>query len=122
MVIVFWFSLAVIVYSYFIYPLILMLFSAVKQTISDTRYLWKKSQRRVVNKENLPPVTIIIAAYNEESCIKARVENLLSLNYPQDKLTILIGSDGSKDKTAEILTSFDEVNLKVHIFEKTVVK
>jgi len=118
MVIIFWFSLAVIIYSYFIYPLILMLFSAVKQAISDTRYLWKKSQRRVVNKENLPPVSIIIAAYNEESCIKARVENLLSLDYPQDKLTILIGSDGSQDKTAEILTSFDEVNLKVYIFEK----
>jgi len=118
MVIVFWFSLAVIGYSYFIYPLILMLFSAVKQAISDTRYLWKKSQRRIIDKNNLPPVSIIIAAYNEESCIKARVENLLSLDYPQDKLTILIGSDGSQDNTADILTSFDEVNLKVYIFEE----
>jgi cellulose synthase/poly-beta-1,6-N-acetylglucosamine synthase-like glycosyltransferase len=116
--IIFWFSLAVIIYSYFIYPLILIMFSAIKQAVSDTRYLWKKSQRRVSDKENLPPVSIIIAAYNEESCIKARVENLLSLDYPKDKLTILIGSDGSQDKTAEILTSFDEVNLKVHIFEK----
>ena len=118
MVNIFWFSLAVIVYSYFIYPLILIMFSAVKQAVSDTQYLWKKSQRRIVAKESLPPVTIIIAAYNEESCIKARVKNLLSLDYPQDKLTILIGSDGSQDNTAEILTSFDEENLKVHIFEE----
>lgn len=118
MIIIFWLSVAIIIYSYFIYPLILIMFSAIKQAVSDTRYLWKKSQRRVVNKENLPPVSIIIAAYNEESCIKARVDNLLSLDYPQDKLTILIGSDGSQDKTAEILTSFDEVNLTVHIFEK----
>lgn len=118
MVNVFWFSLIVIVYSYFIYPLILIIFSAVKQAISDTSYLWKKSQRRIVDRENLPPVSIIIAAYNEESCIKARVENLLSLDYPQDKLTILIGSDGSQDNTADILTSFEEVNLKVYIFEE----
>ncbi|PHR83629.1 MAG: glycosyl transferase family 2 [Colwellia sp.] len=118
MVNVFWFSLAVIVYSYFVYPLILIIFSAVKQAVSDTHYLWKKSQRRVVDRDNFPPVSIIIAAYNEESCIKARIENLLSLDYPQDKLTIHIGSDGSKDKTAKILTSFDEVNLKVHIFEE----
>jgi cellulose synthase/poly-beta-1,6-N-acetylglucosamine synthase-like glycosyltransferase len=118
MEIIFWCSIAVIVYSYFIYPLILIIFSAIKQAISDTRYLWTKSQRRVVDKDNLPPVSIIIAAYNEESCIKARVENLLSLDYPQDKLTILIGSDGSQDNTAEILTSFDHVNLKIHIFEE----
>jgi cellulose synthase/poly-beta-1,6-N-acetylglucosamine synthase-like glycosyltransferase len=118
MVNVFWFSLAVIVYSYFIYPLILIMFSAVKQAISDTRYLWQKRQRRVVDQNNLPHVSIIIAAYNEETCIKARVENLLSLDYPQDKLTILIGSDGSQDNTADILTSFDNDNLKVSIFEE----
>ena len=116
MVIIFWLSLAVIIYSYFIYPLILVIFSGLKQAISDTRYLWKKRQRRIVDKKSLPPVSIIIAAYNEESCIKARVENLLSLDYPQEKLTILIGSDGSQDKTAEILSSFDEPNVKVHIF------
>jgi cellulose synthase/poly-beta-1,6-N-acetylglucosamine synthase-like glycosyltransferase len=118
MVIIFWFSLAVIIYSYFIYPFILIMFSAINQAVSDTRYLWKKSQRRISDRDNLPSVSIIIAAYNEESCIKARVENLLSLDYPRDKLTILIGSDGSQDKTAEILTSFDEMNLRVHIFEK----
>jgi len=116
MVMIFWLSLAVIIYSYFIYPLILVICSGLKQAISDTRYLWKKQQRRIVDKKKLPPVSIIIAAYNEESCIKARVENLLSLDYPQDKLTILIGSDGSQDKTAEILSSFDEPNVKVHIF------
>ena len=66
----------------------------------------------------LPNVTVIIAAYNEDSCIRARVENLLSLDYPQDKLTIRIGSDGSSDNTPQILESINAENFHAHIFEK----
>lgn len=68
--------------------------------------------------DNLPNVTVIIAAFNEDSCIKARVENLLSLDYPQDKLTIRVGSDGSSDNTAQILENIDAENFHAHIFEK----
>ncbi|SEL70523.1 Glycosyltransferase, catalytic subunit of cellulose synthase and poly-beta-1,6-N-acetylglucosamine synthase [Colwellia chukchiensis] len=114
----FWASIAVIVYSYFIYPLILFIFSGIKQASSDTKYLWRRHQRRTLDNQSLPPVSIIIAAYNEETCIKARVENLLALDYPQDKLTFLIGSDGSSDATAEILTAFAVENLQVHIFNE----
>lgn len=112
----FWLCIAIIIYSYFIYPLVLFTFSGVSQAFSDTKYLWRRRQRRAVDVSDLPPVSVIIAAYNEESCIKARVENLLSLDYPKEKLTILIGSDGSTDKTAEILSKFNDDNLQVHIF------
>lgn len=112
----FWVCIAIIIYSYFIYPLILFTFSGITQAFSDTKYLWRKRQRRTIDIENYPAVSIIIAAYNEESCIKARVENLLSLDYPKEKLTLLIGSDGSRDKTAEILSEFDSEKLQIHIF------
>jgi len=116
MELLFWASVAVIIYSYFLYPLILFIFSGIKQAISDTKYLWRRRQRRTINIKDYPAVTVIIAAYNEESCIKARVENLLALDYPQDKITFLIGSDGSRDQTAEILSQFNADNLHVHIF------
>lgn len=112
----FWTCVAMIIYSYFLYPVVLFTFSGIKQAFSDTKYLWRRHQRRTLDTKRYPAVTIIIAAYNEESCIKARVENLLTLDYPKEKLTILIGSDGSSDQTAEILSTFDSENLDVHIF------
>ncbi len=112
----FWTSVAIIIYSYFIYPLVLFTFSGIMQAISDTKYLWRRHQRRTLAVKDYPAVSIIIAAYNEESCIKARVENLIALDYPKEKLRLLIGSDGSSDKTAEILSAFDIKNLQVHIF------
>lgn len=53
-----------------------------------------------------PSVTVIVAAYNEQSVIADRIQNLLSLNYPNDRLTILVAADGSDDRTAEIARSF----------------
>jgi cellulose synthase/poly-beta-1,6-N-acetylglucosamine synthase-like glycosyltransferase len=114
----FWASVAIIIYSYFIYPLILFTFSGINQAFSDTKYLWRKRQRRIVDANELPPVSVIIAAYNEESCIKDRIENLLTLDYPKEKLTFLIGSDGSRDNTAKILLDFNVDNLQVHIFDE----
>jgi cellulose synthase/poly-beta-1,6-N-acetylglucosamine synthase-like glycosyltransferase len=118
MEVLFWTSIALIIYSYFVYPLCLFFFSGIKQAFSDTKYLWRRRQRRIIDREDLPAVSIIIAAYNEESCIKSRVENLLTLDYPADKLTFLIGSDGSNDNTPAILSQFNVKNLQVHIFEE----
>jgi cellulose synthase/poly-beta-1,6-N-acetylglucosamine synthase-like glycosyltransferase len=114
MEIVFWTAIGLIVYSYFVYPLLLIIMSNTKQVFTD-----RKTVNQVpVDENKLPNVTVIIAAYNEDSCIRARVENLLSLDYPQDKLTIRIGSDGSSDNTPQILESINAENFHAHIFEK----
>ena len=52
-----------------------------------------------------PEVSIVISAHNEEQVIGRRIENLLALDYPPERLHILIGSDGSTDRTAEIVKS-----------------
>ena len=103
MEIVFWISVLLIVFSYAIYPILLGFFA---------RFFDKSDKIKVVNSpEDWPRVSVIISAFNEESVIEERVNNLLSLDYPKDKLTILIGSDGSKDNTGQILSQFDDPRL-----------
>ena len=61
---------------------------------------------------------MVISAYNEEACIEERIKNLLSLEYPHDKIRLLIASDGSTDDTNAILNSFDDPRLAVFCFEE----
>lgn len=102
MLIVFWVSLSLLVYSYFIYPLLLKL-------------LVKPKSIALQDVNNYPSVDIVIAAYNEESCIKARIENALQQNY-QGELNIFVASDGSADNTGEIITSFTDLRVKAFDF------
>ena len=116
---VFWGSIFVIIYSYFLYPLLLMAASGMAQLLRDNAYIWRGKNQRSLSwqtDDSLPAVTVVIAAYNEQSCIAQRVEHILSQDYPADKLTLLIGSDGSKDKTAEILAAITDPRLKAHLF------
>ena len=55
-----------------------------------------------------PKVSILISAYNEEAVIERKIQNLLELDYPKDKLEILIGDDGSTDKTVEIVERYKD--------------
>jgi biofilm PGA synthesis N-glycosyltransferase PgaC len=55
-----------------------------------------------------PAVTLLVAAYNEEAVIGAKLENALALDYPPDRLQILVATDGSDDLTTERVASFAE--------------
>ncbi len=55
-----------------------------------------------------PLVSVVVAAYNEAEAIGERIENLLSLDYPQDRLQIVVASDGSTDETVEIAKAFED--------------
>lgn len=61
----------------------------------------------------LPKVTVMVPACNEEDCLAKTVESLLKLDYPKDKLEIIIIDDGSKDRTLEIARSFESRGVKV---------
>src|SRR6201989_3476741 len=84
----FWFSLAALVWTHAAYPA----FAALLARIAP---------RRVRKADIEPTVTVIIAAYNEEGSIARRIENLLELDYPKDKLQIVVSSDSSSDRTEE---------------------
>jgi cellulose synthase/poly-beta-1,6-N-acetylglucosamine synthase-like glycosyltransferase len=61
----------------------------------------------------LPTLTVIIAAHNEENVIARKIENTLSLDYPRDKLEIIVSSDSSTDRTDEIVSSFATRDVKL---------
>jgi cellulose synthase/poly-beta-1,6-N-acetylglucosamine synthase-like glycosyltransferase len=64
--------------------------------------------RPVTKKEITPFVSIIISAYNEEENITQKIDNLLKLDYPRDKMEIIIGSDGSTDETYRLIKKYAE--------------
>jgi biofilm PGA synthesis N-glycosyltransferase PgaC len=100
MTILFWISFAVIAYTYFGYPLCLAIL--------------KKVQSCPVDKGPFEPkVSVVIAACNEERNIVKRVDNLLAQAYPAAKIEIIIVSDGSTDRTAELARRNENATLRV---------
>lgn len=94
---------AAVLYSYALYPLLLMAVAALAQLRSDLARVLGKRERRAATVPELPTVSVLISAFNEEACIAARIDNLLALDYPRERLQILIGSDGSRDRTGECM-------------------
>jgi cellulose synthase/poly-beta-1,6-N-acetylglucosamine synthase-like glycosyltransferase len=89
----FWLSLAVLIYTYAGYPLL-------------TVVLGWLVRRRVAIGAHEPTVTIIIAARNEAAAIRATLENKLALDYPREKLQIIVVSDASTDGTDRIAQEY----------------
>jgi cellulose synthase/poly-beta-1,6-N-acetylglucosamine synthase-like glycosyltransferase len=90
--IVFWCSLGLLVYTHAGYPLALWLLARVRRT----RPL--PDQGPVP----LPSVTLVVAAYDEEASIEQKVRNALALEYPHERFELIVASDGSEDRTAEL--------------------
>ena len=89
----FYISLFLIFYVYIGYPLAAVALSGIIN--------------RTVRRGNITPsVTILISAYNEEEAIGATIANKLALDYPADRIEILVTSDGSTDRTDDIVRSF----------------
>ncbi|MEQ1636455.1 MAG: glycosyltransferase family 2 protein [Methylococcales bacterium] len=104
----FWVLVFLIIYTYLFYPVILLVISGIIQSLQDSTYLFNKKERRAITLEDWPTVAVIIAAFNEEKHIVARINNLLAQDYPVDKLTIYIGSDGSKDNTVALVNTIKD--------------
>jgi poly-beta-1,6-N-acetyl-D-glucosamine synthase len=102
---IFWISVAVILYVYVGYPLLLW----------SLQFLFRIP---VCKKPITPSVSLLIAAYNEAEVIAAKIRNALALDYPPEKLEIVIASDGSTDDTAKIVRSFTaEYRSRVRLLE-----
>ncbi len=63
-----------------------------------------------------PVVSVIVVAHDEADRIAARIDNLLALDYPRDRLEILIASDGSTDGTASLVRAYTQDGVAVHAF------
>jgi biofilm PGA synthesis N-glycosyltransferase PgaC len=91
--IIFWIFIFLIIYTYLGYPLILAFFARFKPQAPEYE-------------ATTPKVSLLIAAFNEERILEAKIKNALGLDYPPDKLQIIIANDSSSDRTAEIAESF----------------
>ncbi len=103
------FLLVLLFHGYIFYPLSL-------RFAADLKRLFSKKSSSLPKDEEWPAVSMIIAAYNEEEILEQKIINSQELNYPKEKLEILIGSDGSRDRTADILRAHPEI--RGVIFEK----
>jgi cellulose synthase/poly-beta-1,6-N-acetylglucosamine synthase-like glycosyltransferase len=89
---IFWISAALIVYTHVGYPLVLRLLVALRPR--------RRGENRAALEE-LPAVSLIVAAHDEEEVIADKVANALALDYPRDLIEVIVASDGSTDATAE---------------------
>lgn len=104
LLLIFWGSIAAIFYAYFGYPVSLALVAAVR------------GERKVNKRPYFPPLTLIITAFNEEKRIAEKIENTLLLEYPDEKLQVLVASDGSTDKTSEIVLGYRDKHVQLLAF------
>lgn len=100
----FFFSFAIILYSYIGYGLFLYLLVKLRQVL-------KAGKTIETQEEFLPEVTLIIAAYNEAGFIEQKIKNSLDLNYPPGRLHWIIVTDGSTDDTAAITGNYPQIIL-----------
>lgn len=105
---VLWGALALLMYSYIVYPILLLGIAR----HSRTGAILGGALDHLV----LPSVTVVVAAFNEERHIAARIMNLLEQDYPADQFRVVIGSDGSSDRTVELARGIADVRLTVHDF------
>ena len=104
MELVFYISLGLIFYTYMGYGLILYFFVNVKE-------LFIRSKPDKYKYDELPPVTLLVAAYNERDFIEEKIRNSLSLDYPDDRLQFLFITDGSDDGTPELIKKYSKIKL-----------
>lgn len=105
---IFFISIFFIVFVTFGYPLLLILFNLFNP----------KKNAPYGEMKKFPFVSIIISAYNEEAVIAQKLENSLHLDYPKEKLEIIVASDGSSDKTNEIVQSYESKGIRLYVYNR----
>jgi cellulose synthase/poly-beta-1,6-N-acetylglucosamine synthase-like glycosyltransferase len=102
--ILFWISAALVIYVFFGYPVLADLLSRLRRSAREPGQ----------EHPELPQVTVIIPAHNEGRWIARKIENTLALDYPTDRLQILVASDGCTDNTVEIAGRYAERGVEVN--------
>jgi cellulose synthase/poly-beta-1,6-N-acetylglucosamine synthase-like glycosyltransferase len=112
---VFWTCLVLIAHTYALYPAFLFVASALVQLARDWAFVRTRQDRRASLRDPgvLPPLSLIVAAHNEERDLPAKLENLSEIDYPRDRLEVIFVSDGSTDGTNDILEKARDRHLRL---------
>lgn len=97
----FWICIGLVVYTYVGYGFVVWFFVKIRKALGLT---FKKYNDPTF----LPVVTLVVPAYNEMSCIEAKVINTFGLDYPSDKFEVLFVTEGSNDGTSEYIASLQD--------------
>ncbi|MHB8346836.1 MAG: glycosyltransferase family 2 protein [Acidiferrobacterales bacterium] len=97
---VFWIGVAGCLYSYLAYPVILMLIPKSREDGFGTA-------------SQIPAISVIIAGHNEEARIVPKLENTLALDYPRDRLEIIVASDASSDGMDRIVQGYQDAGIRL---------
>jgi cellulose synthase/poly-beta-1,6-N-acetylglucosamine synthase-like glycosyltransferase len=100
---VFWLSIGLVLYSYLLYPALMLV-------------VGRASTPPPSNPEQWASVALVVAAYNEERHIDLRIQNFLKLDYEPELLKLYVGSDGSSDRTVELATAHESPRIRVFPF------
>lgn len=103
--IAFWLAALLIVYTYLLYPVLLFALSAGAQVRRDLASLRSGRDRRPGGGSKLPALTLVVPAHNEERHLPRKLQNVAQLDYPRDRLEVILVSDGSTDGTNAILAA-----------------
>ncbi len=105
--ILFWFLVAIIFYTYLGYGMLLYVILCVRRLFGC-----KPQEPQLPADDNeLPMMTLMICAYNEQDIIEEKMQNIRSLDYPREKLCTMWVTDGSNDRSNELLSQYPEVTL-----------
>ncbi len=105
MTVLFWVSFGVLFYAYLGYGLVMWILIKIRGA---------HPVPPPFSADELPEVTLLIAAYNEADIIKQKIENSLALDYPADKLKLLFITDGSTDQTGAIIEQYPAIQ---HLYQ-----
>ena len=106
MIALFWVCVGLILYTYFFYPVLIVVWAL----------LFPRPSR--VDESALPHVSMLVAAYNEEDVIERKLQNCRELDYPADRIEFLFGSDASSDRTPEILNAGSSPQVRPFLFQE----
>lgn len=104
--IIFWICLAVVFYTYIGYGILLYALLFIKRLFCK-----RAITPTLPSDQELPGVTLMICAYNEEDIIDEKMANIRQINYPKDKFCVMWVTDGSSDHSNELLSKYEEVTL-----------
>ncbi len=96
----FWGAVGTVVYTYALFPVLVLLRGALRP-------------RPHLEADATPSVSIVIAAHNERQSIGDKLENLLALDYPRDRLEVVVASDGSDDGTDEVVAGYGDRGIRL---------
>ena len=104
--ILFWTTLFIVFYTYVGYGILLYIIIRLKRLFKGNPV-----KSPLPSDDELPTMTLMICAYNEEDVVAEKMLNTRALDYPKDKLRIMWVTDGSNDRTNELLAAYPEVDV-----------